>query len=225
MNTQRLSSQSGIRMPLTVVFFIFAAAYIGTISLLPYPGDFAVKAIPVLSLAVMAFLQVPGLKGKLLMTGFLFSAAGDITLSFRDPDGGRLYFTLGLGFFLVAHIFYVIIFSRDLQWKVGRSWILVAVLVFSVVMTILLAPKLPANMKVPVLVYVAVITAMGITATFYREGTWVLIIGAVLFMASDSVIAINTFLEPVSGASYLIMTTYYAGQFLIGAGLMRSGEG
>ena len=59
------------------LFFCFAFVFIATLNLRPYPCDFIIKAVPVLSLALLAFLKIPGIRGKLLGFGFLFSDVGD----------------------------------------------------------------------------------------------------------------------------------------------------
>jgi uncharacterized membrane protein YhhN len=53
------------------------------------------------------------------------------------------------------------------------------------------------------------------------ESFWLVFSGAVLFMASDSILAIDKFLKPVTYGGFLIMLTYIAGQYLIVTGLIR----
>ncbi|MCP4670295.1 MAG: hypothetical protein GY857_03205, partial [Desulfobacula sp.] len=74
------------------LFFCFATVFIATLNFRPYPGDFIVKAVPVLSLAILAFLKIPGIKGKLLGIGFLFSDLGDVLLELNRSE----YFVFGL---------------------------------------------------------------------------------------------------------------------------------
>lgn len=47
-------------------------------------------------------------------------------------------------------------------------------------------------------------------------------IGAVLFVISDLVLAVNKFCQPVAGERYIIMTTYYAAQFFIALSVVNS---
>lgn len=206
-----LSSINSFDLGLMAAFAIASLLYIGTLHVRPYAGDFAIKAIPAISLAVMAWMYIPGIQGKLLVAGFLLSACGDISLAFK----GEKFFLSGLVFFLLAHIVYVVTFSLDKPYTFDRWYAMAALAFLAIGMAVLLYPKL-GDMKIPVLVYVSVILCMGVFASM-RSGMnpWLLIGGATLFMLSDSVIALDRFLKPVPGAQYIIMTTYYAGQFLI----------
>lgn len=75
-------------------------------------------------------------------------------------------------------------------------------------------------MKIPVAAYAFVISAMllmSIKAYFEWKkpaNLWVLI-GAALFVVSDTVLAINKFYTPVPMGSLFIMSTYLGAQFFI----------
>ncbi|HNM27623.1 MAG TPA: lysoplasmalogenase family protein, partial [Saprospiraceae bacterium] len=49
-----------------------------------------------------------------------------------------------------------------------------------------------------------------------------LLAGALLFVLSDSLIAINKFGHPFNGARLMIMVTYLLGQFLLVSGARRT---
>jgi uncharacterized membrane protein YhhN len=152
----------------------------------------------------------------LLTIGLLFSAAGDIALEL-DRDN---FFVVGLGLFLVAHLFYIAAFFQDARKQATRWPALALLLAFSSVLTILLWPGLE-EMRVPVLVYIVVITAMGTIATMRPgPGAWLVLVGAFLFIFSDSLIAIDKFLRPVPANRYTVMITYYTAQFLITYGMV-----
>lgn len=194
---------------LELLFLVSSLCYLLTIQFGPYRGSYIVKSIPILSLAA---LVLTGSQNRLIFLGLLFSAGGDIAL---DLDRGR-YFVHGLGLFLVAHIFYTAAFLQG-GWLTNRLTLTVIsiLVVYAVAMSLLLRPKL-GNLAVPVYLYIAVITAMGISASF--RGSWVLA-GALIFMLSDSMIAINKFLQPIPGSNYWIMITYYLAQYLIAKGI------
>ncbi|MBM3173802.1 MAG: lysoplasmalogenase [Chloroflexi bacterium] len=201
------------------VFLAFAIVYLAAIPFRPYPGHFIVKAIPIISLAIMAFTSVAGLQGKLLFTALLLSAAGDVTLSLGSGE----YFIPGLGLFLIAHVVYIVTFSRD--FKMGKSRIPIAAILvaYAVAMAIIMAPSLK-EMAIPVFCYLVVITKMGIMAAFRASKSKMVLYGAVLFIISDSMIALNKFVAPVPASDYLIMITYYLAQFLIAYGYVRERE-
>ena len=46
------------------------------------------------------------------------------------------------------------------------------------------------------------------------SGRWALV-GAVVFAISDSLLAINRFIDPFVGAAYLVMVTYWGGQLCL----------
>jgi uncharacterized membrane protein YhhN len=196
---------------LTSLFFITAFAYIALLYKTPFKGDFLLKSVPVICLAILSAFFVPGIAGTLLCIGFLFSAGGDTSLSFS----GEKFFLGGLGSFLIAHVFYSIAFAQNFSLSMeSLPWIAVW-LVFSIGMLFILLPKL-GDMKIPVLVYIAVIFTMLVFATLWQGvHPKFLLFGAVLFALSDAMISIDKFLKPIAWSKYFIMVTYYAGQFLI----------
>lgn len=198
------------------VFVIFAIAYIGTIPLQPYAGSFIVKAVPVLSLSALVLMRVTGLRGKLLFAGLLLSAAGDIMLAL----GAGQYFIIGLSLFLAAHFVYAVTFSRDFKLRVSRIPIALLLVVYAVAIALVLTPYLGV-MAVPVYVYILVITAMGILAVFRASSSMLVVYGALFFIASDSILAVNRFMTALPAADYLVMGTYYLAQFLIAYGFVR----
>ena len=100
---------------LALIFGISSVAYLALIHKLPFKGDFALKAIPALTLALAAFLLVPSPHGVLLAIGFVLSAIGDINLSFK----GEKFFLGGLVSFLLAHVIYCITFSIGSKWNLA----------------------------------------------------------------------------------------------------------
>lgn len=200
------------------VFFCFAVLFIATLNLSPYPFDYLIKAIPVLSLAVLALVNIPGRKGKLIGVGLLFSGAGDIILQL---DGGK-YFIYGLGAFLIAHLFYIAAFIRQPEISRARLPVPLVICVYGVIMGFILFPHL-GDMLIPVAVYLLIILGMGISAALGTTNHSLVVVGALLFIISDSLIAINRFLVPVPLSGFLIMTTYYMAQFLITYGSSLNG--
>lgn len=196
---------------LSILFGAGALGYLAFIHKLPFKGDFALKAVPALTLAVISAMYVPGLPGILLCAGFVLSAMGDISLSFE----GEKFFLGGLVSFLLAHVVYIVTFSQDSAWAMDKAWLLGVLAVFGVVMVVVLTPYL-GKMKVPVYVYVSVILTMD-TMAVLRGGPaqWLLIAGALTFTVSDTFLALDRFRKPIPGAKYWVMSTYYAGQAMI----------
>lgn len=206
---------------LILLFSVGAVAYLALIHRLPFRGDFAIKAVPALALAVGSLLLVPGIHGKLLCAGFVLSALGDISLSFE----GEKYFIGGLVSFLLAHLLYILTFAQGSLWSMDHAWLLGVLGVFGLVMVVALTPHLGA-LKLPVYVYISVILTMDVMAVLRGGGSpWILIAGAFTFTLSDTLLALDKFRKPIPGAKYWVMTTYYAGQGLIcGAFLCTGGS-
>lgn len=207
---------SALNKILYAVFFCFALLFIATLNLRPFPLVHIVKVVPVYSLAILVFLNIKGSRGKLIGIGLLFSGIGDIVLEL-DRDN---YFVYGLGAFLVAHLFYIAAFAKNLQLKGPRAVVALVVIAYGFIIGFFLIPKL-GDMTAPVVAYLCVILAMGIFVALGASNHWLVVIGACLFIASDSIIAVNRFLTPVPASSLWIMAIYYSAQFFITTGALR----
>lgn len=165
---------------------------------------------------------------KILLTALTFSWIGDVILLFADR--GEIYFILGLVAFLLSHIFYIVLFNKQtisktisnkLSFGAGIGLI---VIYFSMMITTL-GPKL-GSLTVPVVIYAIVISTM---LYFALKGSFQwkaipyhsVLIGAVLFISSDSILAFNKFYEPIPAASLLIMVTYLLAQYGIVKGILH----
>jgi uncharacterized membrane protein YhhN len=76
-------------------------------------------------------------------------------------------------------------------------------------------------MAIPVYIYMAAIMLMGIFASLRASKNDFTLYGAISFIVSDSIIAINKFMMPVPAADYIVMITYYLALFLIVYGFLR----
>lgn len=155
----------------------------------------------------------------LLALAFLFSAAGDSLLLF-DQANPR-FFILGLLAFLIAHIFYIISFHRIIKKEALTVRWPAAVLV-AIYYGWLIAILLPhlGPLKIPVVIYGIVISFMLFLAMQlyllrdHRIGQF-LLTGAVLFVASDSILAYTRFCRPLVLGSWLVMSSYILAQWLL----------
>lgn len=162
---------------------------------------------------------------KWVVLALVFSLLGDVLLMFQEKNS--IFFLLGLSAFLIAHIFYIIFFHkvRVKENVKGNPWLLVLVVIYYAALISLLSPYL-ADMKIPVLVYGVVISFMFMLAMhmlFIKNkptGQWMMI-GALLFVISDSILAINQFYQPFEAAGVLIILTYGLAQFFIVEGAGR----
>jgi uncharacterized membrane protein YhhN len=191
-----------------------------------YPGaipDVIAKAliIPLLVLILRENIDKENRRMNILIfSALIFSWAGDITLEFTTNNGNL--FILGLLFFLCAHIMYLLVFVTtpgNNSILSTRKYLIVPVLLYGAALVVFLFNDL-GPMKIPVILYAVVILLM-LTAAINRiekvnRKSYLLILaGAMLFVISDSAIAINKFSLPFKGSSIVIMATYIIAQYLI----------
>ncbi len=205
-----------LQKTLLYIFLAFAILFIGLLPLEPYPGNVVIKAIPAISLATLAFVAVPGSRGKLLFASLLFCAAADVALELAEGK----YFVIGLGLFLIAHITFIITFSKDLKAQKSQIPVIIMLIVYAKIMAFVLTPYLK-EMTIPVYIYLTAITLMAIFAALRGSKNDFTLYGAIAFVVSDSILAINKFMMPVLAADYLIMITYYLSLFLIVYGFLK----
>jgi uncharacterized membrane protein YhhN len=166
----------------------------------------------ILGLAASA-TGVPVRYQGLVVGGLAASLAGDVFLMLpRDR------FVPGLGSFLVGHLAYVTAFAAT---PVGVApWVVLGgLLAFGGVVLRALWSRLGA-LRGPVAVYVGVILAMAwmAAARWLRlpsAGAAAAAVGALLFVASDTLLAFDRFRGRFAGARALVLTTYYGAQVLI----------
>ena len=180
--------------------------------------------IPLLTACYLS-LQIPRkpIMKDFLLHGLFFSWIGDILLQ------SEKLFIPGLLAFLTANIFYIIFFAKTRSnhnsfFKL-RPIMLMAVLAYLVEFMYILWPYL-GDMKIPVLIYGITISTM-LSAAMWQyqklenKTALFFIIGATLFVASDSLLAFNRFRESFNLAGVSIMTTYILAQLFIVTGAIR----
>jgi uncharacterized membrane protein YhhN len=198
------------------IFAAFAIIFIAALPFQPYLGNFVIKALPAISLSALALTTVSGSRGKLLFVSLLLCAAGDVALEL----GAGKYFVIGLGFFLIAQIMFIVTFSRDFKMQRSRIPIIVILAIYALAIASIMTPSLK-EMAIPVYFYLTAITLMGIFAALRAAKNKFTIYGALSFIVSDSIIAVNRFMVPVPAVDYIVMVTYYLALFLIVYGFMK----
>ena len=175
-------------------------------------------AKPLLMITLFWYYMVNAKRvNKLLVTGLFFSFLGDVLLL----GSGDLYFILGLLFFLIAHVFYILMVVKLLK-STKLSQVLIAsipyFLIFTSLLTILYSGL--GDMKIPVIVYAITITVLGISSlTLFLQNKTIshlgLVFGVLIFIISDSVLALNMFYKKQAIYPILIISTYVIAQYLI----------
>ena len=165
-----------------------------------------------------------------IMVALFFSWGGDLLLMFQDK--APVFFLLGLASFLLAHIGYILAFnqvsSSPKSILLKKPYLSIPFFVYAAGMMYGMSSNL-GEMFVPVLVYASVISLMCVFALnrFERVNVgsfWWVLVGAIVFVLSDSAIAINKFLSPFYYAGFVIMALYTLGQYMIVKGVLIVGN-
>jgi len=173
------------------------------------------KPVATLSLIPVALGGTDVLTTTLVTIGLVLSTAGDVALLSK----ARTAFMVGLCAFLVAHLFYAGAFLVE---GMGPGWSpLVGIFVFGCASGWLVrrmwSGLLPA-LRVPLMVYTGVCTAMAATAMATLTGPWpepaayAAAGGALLFFLSDANLAWIDFVEPYPHGQTVTLSLYWTGQ-------------
>ncbi|MEO6031905.1 MAG: lysoplasmalogenase [Burkholderiaceae bacterium] len=161
---------------------------------------------------------------RLIRIGLVLSLAGDVFLLW--PRQG---FLPGLVAFLLAHLAFIAAFSVPLRLG-AKPLVFIG---YGVVATPILAalwPGVPAGLRAPVIAYVVCLAAMAAQAAAWWRTSASLdaadkalarmaALGGVLFMVSDSLLAINKFALPLPLASLWVLASYWLAQWCIASAL------
>ena len=152
-----------------------------------------------------------------LLVGLIFCLIGDVCLAL--PQGK--VFRTGLTAFLIGHVFYIFSFSSLTQIS---HWISIGLFIFlgmSAFIFSWLRPHLK-SMLIPVLIYIVVITVVGVGAwavfwksPFRISGRALILTGALFFYFSDVFVARDKFIKKTYRNRLLGLPLYYAGQFML----------
>jgi len=160
------------------------------------------------------------LLNSLMMAGLFFSWAGDVVLQFS--------FVPGLILFLLAHIMYLSVFFLTPGKSVifsSRKYLLIPVFLYGAGLLFFLYNDL-GDMKIPVIVYSIIILTMMAGAINRMSKVnlcsfRLVLAGAILFLISDSCIAVNKFSLQIPSSTLVIMSTYLLAQYLIIMGYLK----
>lgn len=161
---------------------------------------------------------------NLLLWAVVISWFGDIVLMFASK--GEIFFIIGLVLFLTAHMLYILLFNKQPKTNSGSfPWLATMLIIgYLFAMLYVLFPTL-GTLKIPVTVYAFVISTMLWTAAkgipqWKKPANYYILAGALFFVLSDSLLAFDKFHAPIPFASFNIMSTYLAAQFLIIFGIL-----
>ncbi len=156
------------------------------------------------------------------LMALIFSTVGDVFLMIVTLK--EQFFLLGLASFLIAHFFYIFGFMKIARNNSIKQFphilpLSIGFLYFTFMLFILF-PYLESSLRFPIILYALTIITMVLTSTrlkdvFEVQNFKILLSGTILFVISDSAIAINKFYHEFPLASFFIMITYIFAQFFI----------
>ena len=156
------------------------------------------------------------------LLALMFSLIGDVLLMFVNKSAN--FFMSGLVAFLIAHIMYISVFYKSRNKTANKLPIIVILLIYASGLFYFLIDGL-GEMLIPVLLYLLVILTMATTAFIRkrsnRDSYKLVFVGAVFFMISDSLLALNKFYEPLPFSNISIILTYALAQYLIVLGILK----
>ena len=211
-----------------ILFLIILVADLIAVFLNNESWRYFTKPFVVISLIVYFILQTSSVQSDLkkwILLALVFSLGGDIFLLFESKD--PVFFLLGLSSFLIAHIFYIVFFHfvRIRENIAGNILLLLVVVVYYTALMTILSPYLE-SLKLPVRIYGVVISFMLLLALHTgsitnKNASLMMIIGAVLFIISDSLLALNKFYASFDYAGIAVMLTYGLAQLFIAEGAIK----
>ncbi|WP_095147083.1 MULTISPECIES: lysoplasmalogenase [unclassified Pseudomonas] len=175
-----------------------------------------VKPLPVLALLGWLHDAPPSEYRRWISLGLIFSLLGDVLLAWPGD-----LFVFGLGAFLVAHLAYLKAYLSDCR-RLALLPLILAVVVGGLLLSLLISHGL-GPLLIPVIVYATAISAMlwralaRLDSDVPKRSALLAAAGAVAFVFSDSVIGISRFVMPFDAAPYVIIISYWLGQWGIAA--------
>ncbi len=174
------------------------------------------KPLTTLLIIILSVLQEPQVSESykyFIIAGLVFSLAGDIFLMLPKDR-----FVAGLGSFFIAHLFYISAFASDFGPYWGWGYLIPIAILAGVFLLVLLPHT--KRMTIPVIAYILVLLvflwqASGRGYVLGGSSPALAFFGAVLFVASDSILAYDRFVKEFKFASIFIMLTYWLAQVFI----------
>jgi len=177
------------------------------------------------SIFLFVLLQNIGRKTKSLLTiALICSLVGDIQLHYAGEY--ESLFVGGLFSFLAAHVVYIIQFSRNRNKEVGFLAPLLVLSAYALSIFWYLSDSLDTK-ALPVAIYILVLLTMILFAYLrddsMTDNSYILILaGALMFMLSDSILAITRFKSDIPHSGIFVMGIYGIAQLLMAIGIVKS---
>lgn len=191
--------------------------------------EYLTKPFLLIWIGIYFYVNTGNIKRDIIIyLAFLFSWTGDMFLMFAHLNG--LFFNAGVGGFFLAQLAYIKIYTDNIKSDNKGLvfdkpvWLIPFALYLATILYLIIG-----NLKgvmIPIIVIYAVSLILMSVFALNRKGLVcersfkLVFIGSLLFVISDSMIAINRFYAEFKASSFLIMLTYFVAQYLIMSGLI-----
>jgi len=166
---------------------------------------------------------------RFIIAAFFFSWVGDMFLMVANQV--EVLFYAGVGGFFMAQLFYIRTFMSGGKEKMLAGFVfrrplrIIPFVVYLGLVLFIISDGMQGVM-IPVIVLYAISLVFMSVAALNRRGLVnrlsfrLVFTGSILFVLSDSMIAINKFYAEFPRSSFLVMLTYFSAQYLIMQGLL-----
>ncbi len=211
------------------LFILMSTADLTAVSL--NIGWLEIFAKPLIVPSLMGYyLSYASPHSMIFILALVCCSLGDTLLLFESGGNGAMVY--GISAFLMAQGLFIFSYRRYSFKKntteLGHTYkmrIAFPIILSGTGLCVILYPSL-GPLKIPVMIYALLLTGMVVSAVFRlgltnSKSFWLVLSGALLFMLSDSVLAVNKFFTPLDHASFWIMLPYCSAQFLIVEGILQ----
>lgn len=184
-------------------------------------GSFITKLLLTTILLLIYLTACEDLKIPVILA-LVFCFLGDLFLEFPK------YFIPGLSAFLVGHVFYAVKFLSDITVISKLPWWMFLFTIVYIAYGITLNSRLSIpdlKKKTAVYIYTVIILIASFLSLLRFNSVsvysfWIVLIGTLLFIFSDSILAFNRFKKRSPYGSVCLMAAYGAAQLLIVLGIL-----
>lgn len=180
-----------------------------------YNYSFIIKSVPIICLIILTKRHLIHLNQYLLIGGLIFCVMGDIFLDLNRIAN----FKLAILVYLIGHLFYITIFHRNFVFN--KKYLIPIILVsISTLIIGYFLRDIPKDLLIPVLIYLLIIGIMVASSFLIKNVNWLIWTGALIFMLSDTIIAVNKFIVPIPKSTFYNIGLYYIAQIALVTGLL-----
>ena len=223
--------QTFIRKNILIFFLILAVSDSLVVGVNLLSLHLILKPLLIPTLIAAAILNTKRSFGRnLIVTGLFFSFMGDVFLLVDDKF--PILFIIGLICFLLTHLLYCWYFLQIKRTSVSllilHPFLALIPIAYTAALLMILMPTL-GSLKIPVIIYAIVLGCMLLCSLYaYKNilpaAAILFTTGALFFIMSDSLLAINKFYYSFKQAGFLIISSYCAAQFLIVKGFIKNND-